>query len=582
MHKYICPICDNLECSTSICPICGNRAVETGSEIYWCDTCNVPSVNETCDCCQSKCHHIATDIRPVFPTERLLVEILLNSPMKYVWSSVWATGGGAYIIDGKKVKIRLDEIIKTRDLQDVIVLLEKYSEVNNTDENTFPSLKWMKKAVEVNCAHVNTIEYEAISFIKSNIEGFDLSSMFVSFSGGKDSTVVSNLVMDALGTEKILHVYGDTTLEYPDSSEYLNRFKKIHHKTPILIAKNKDQDFSDLCRKVGPPSRVLRWCCTVFKTGAINRLIEILFKGKTKVIAFHGIRRSESSSRNKYERISISPKITKQVVVQPIIDWMDFDVWLYILSKNLDFNKAYQKGFSRVGCWCCPNNSSWAEYLAKIYMPEQSKAFKTLLYDFAKNIGKEDWKKYIDSGNWKARQGGNGLAYSKNAVLEIKECVLEENAYNFELTKPITNSFYELFKPFGKIDRIMGNERLGEVYILNRKDSIPLLKLTGKIGQNKLRVSIINYIGPLKNKHMLEPYIKAQITKYQMCISCSACSSVCKYSAIKVENNAPGEVNPYSVCYQIDEEKCVGCLECILHFDNGCYMKKVLRTKING
>ena len=32
--------------------------------------------------------------------------------------------------------------------------------------------------------------------------------------------------------------------------------------------------------------------------------------------------------------------------------------------------------------------------------------------------------------------------------------------------------------------------------------------------------------------------------------------------------------------YKINENKCIGCLECVKHFTGGCFMKKVLRTKI--
>ena len=77
-------------------------------------------------------------------------------------------------------------------------------------------------------------------------------------------------------------------------------------------------------------------------------------------------------SRSKYERESDSPKITKQRIVSPIIDWMDFDIWLYILTSGIDFNDAYRLGYARVGCWCCPNNSGWSEFLSKIHMHEQS------------------------------------------------------------------------------------------------------------------------------------------------------------------------------------------------------------------
>ena len=578
MQRYICHDCDDLECNSEICPICGGHTASINTEIYWCPECNAPSFSQICTKCHNHCSYLASDLRPVFPEERLLLEVLLGKPMKYAGSSVWSSGSGTYFINGNKIKLNYAQAMKNDPIE-IRSLLEKYSKENRWYIDHFFESENIRAAININREHINEIQDEALSFIRSKTADISLSSMFVSFSGGKDSTVISNLAIDALGSENVLHIYGDTTLEYPDSELYLKRFRLDHKKTPILVARNRDQNFIDLCNKIGPPSRVLRWCCTVFKTGAINRLIETMFTGKSKVIAFHGIRRVESISRSKYERVSESPKITKQIVIQPILDWMNFDVWMYIITKHLDFNDAYRKGFSRVGCWCCPNNSAWAGYLASIYMPEQSANFTNVLYDFAKSVNKPDWKEYIDSGSWKARQGGNGLEYSKNAVIDFKPCAFEENAYNFELSKPISEDLYTLFKPFGIIDRTIGNPRLGEVYILNRSNSMPLMRITGKVGQNKLKVSVLNYIGPFSVKSRIESYIKAQITKYQTCIGCSACASVCKHSAIKVENTNPGDVSVNSIKYEIDDKKCVGCLDCILHFDSGCYMKKVLRVK---
>ena len=80
----------------------------------------------------------------------------------------------------------------------------------------------------------------------------------------------------------------------------------------------------------------MRWCCTIFKTGTIQKRIKSLYRDKNQILTFYGIRRSESLSRSKYERESDSPKITKQRIVSPIIDWMDFDIWLYILTSGID------------------------------------------------------------------------------------------------------------------------------------------------------------------------------------------------------------------------------------------------------
>ena len=356
-------------------------------------------------------------------------------------------------------------------------------------------------------------------------------------------------------------------------------FRKEHPRTPLLTARNIDQDFNDLCDVVGPPSRVLRWCCTVFKTGAITKKIEATFRDKKRILSFQGIRRSESTSRSKYDRDSANSKIGKQVSASPIIDWLDFDIWLYLLSNHISFNEAYRQGFTRVGCWCCPNNGHWAELLSSVYMPDMYNQWHKKLYDFATKTGKEDPESYVEDGSWKARQGGNGLEYSKNALISWKPCVLENNAYNYELVKPISKDLYTLFKPFGFLNYEMGNKRLNEVYVLSKVDGNPLLKLSGRIGSKNLKVTILSKKGPFKNDKNAKNVIDNQITKYQTCIGCAYCQAVCKFNALKVINTEPGNVSNNSIRYTINSDMCVGCLECVKHFDGGCYMKKVLRVK---
>lgn len=459
--------------------------------------------------------------------------------------------------------------------EEVIKNLEVYKEKNSYSAFN----EYISRFVRVNRQRFNYITTEACDFINEQKNKFNDDEVFVSFSGGKDSTVVSSLVMKALGKSSIVHIFGDTTLEFPTTYEYVKRFKKDNIKTPVLAAKNKEKNFNDMCEVIGPPSRVMRWCCIVFKTGAITKKINSIFKNKNSILTFYGIRRSESVSRNKYERVSNSPKITKQKVVSPIIDWYDFDIWLYLLSTKTDFNDAYRLGYSRVGCWCCPNNTLWAQYLSKIYMPEQSKKWRNLLIDFAKKVKKPDPEVYVDEGFWKARQGGNGVEYSKKIFVEFKPCATENESFNYELNKEISDELYELFKPFGWINKELGNKRLGEVYIVD-KSTNPIIRLQGKIGTKELRVTVLKLpLGKAKSLKDVRLKIECQLTKYQMCLGCLGCESVCKHEAISVKKPAhTNEVN-ISNTYKIDDEKCVRCQECINHFDGGCYMRKVLMTK---
>lgn len=75
--------CTNTVCKTSICPSCGQRA-DAGSQIYWCKSCKTPIYEEVCPICNKKGKKLATDLRPVFPEERLLLELILGTPYAFL------------------------------------------------------------------------------------------------------------------------------------------------------------------------------------------------------------------------------------------------------------------------------------------------------------------------------------------------------------------------------------------------------------------------------------------------------------------------------------------------------------------
>ena len=56
------------------------------------------------------------------------------------------------------------------------------------------------------------------------------------------------------------------------------------------------------------------------------------------------------------------------------------------------------------------------------------------------------------------------------------------------------------------------------------------------------------------------------------CMRLGDCVKACKFGALSI--------NKETGLPQVDENKCVGCLECVKHFSGGCFMKKVLRTTI--
>lgn len=318
MITYTCPKC-GISSERSICGKCGGRT-DAESHLYWCPTCKVPLYGKNCENCGQEGVEFAADVRPVFPEERLLIEVLLGKPLAFIDGSVWASAGDRYYVDGKKIVFSTIKHSEA-DADEVRRQWNEWSSRNNYEAFD----RYAESFIRANRTRLDYIEMEAMQYIQEAAKGFDAGTMFVSFSGGKDSTVVSDLVMRALGRSDVLHIFGNTTLEFPQTIDYVSEFREDHPTTPVLRAENRQQDFYTLCELFGPPSRMLRWCCTIFKTGYIGDKIKRTFADSKQVLVFNGIRRNESTSRSKYDRDNTSPKISKQKTASPIIDWFDFD-----------------------------------------------------------------------------------------------------------------------------------------------------------------------------------------------------------------------------------------------------------------
>ena len=258
MIERICPKCrvpmDGEKC---IKPNCGS-VTEMASTIYWCKECNVPIFEKTCPICEGIGEYIATDMRPVFPEENVLISLILaDDPLKYQKSSVWF-GSGVYIVDGKKVKLPIARINQLP-LDEINVLKQKYDAFEESIDYRFFD-RYVERFIKANEDRYNYITEEAVGFVQKYREKYEIEDMMVSFSGGKDSTVTSHIVNRALGTNKVLHIFGDTTLEFPYTLEYKKRFNKNEESqgVRILTAKNREKNFENLCEVVGPPSRVMR------------------------------------------------------------------------------------------------------------------------------------------------------------------------------------------------------------------------------------------------------------------------------------------------------------------------------------
>ena len=541
--------------------------------VIWCQKCGIPVFGrETCPLCGSSGINtsFSSVYNPVFAQEKMLMSYILKDDV--CDKNIWYLGSGHYLIDGKRTRLPFVDFYKShahldfsKNLRNNIVLGDG---IMNQSAFLAANERYIKQKI-----------YEAEEYVvdvmrQCNEDEKHVYVPTVSFSGGKDSTVVSRIVRDALQDESVIHYFGDTTLEFPATYHYVQETFRRENPIPPMLPSETDNDFFKLCNVFGPPSRLERWCCTIFKTSNLNTELQWL-EGNS--LTFLGIRHSESNERKNYERTQRKSKIGSQINAMPIIEWTDYDVWLYILYKKLAFNDAYRYGYKRVGCWCCPYNSDWSTMLTDIYYPELADKWKTVIYDFALKTNKTDIEDYVENGKWKTRKGASGLKI-RNVDIADTPCNLSDRARNIITTKKMDQKVLEYFKPFGKLD-VFDKEDATYITVTEQKindngekqDYRKLCDLVITYGTTIIKVLPALGTDPL----LLVNRIKCQIRKYQFCIRCTACDSICPYGAI---DTMRGE-------YVVDASKCKEnlsvCSKCIAKFYNGCITSQVLAGKKN-
>ena len=503
----------------------------------------------------------------MFPEERLLLELLLDKkPNEFAGKSVWASNS-RYYIDGKSVALSAS----TFQTADTDMLAEKLSQYSSDNSYEYFN-EIIDRFVLANKDRLFLLKEEAFAFVRHAAAQFDEERIVISFSGGKDSTATADVVVKALSNPSLVHIFGDTTLEFPSTIEYAHRFRENHPQAIFEIARNDEQVFYDVCEDIGPPARMMRWCCSMFKTGPITRVINGFYRNQ-QILTFYGIRKSESVSRSKYNRIEDNAeavKIQQQTVASPIFFWKDIDVWLYLLAEKVDFNDAYRLGYDRVGCWCCPNNNQRAQFLSRIYMPEQSKKWRSFLIAFAEKIGKPDPEVYVDSGKWKARQGGNGLPAAGDVKIRFTNCTAEDHAKIYSLVRPYDDELVGMFVPFGKVAPELGKKLLREVVVLDNRTNVPILSIQ-PFSQDGYEYAVKVKTMNVADHDDLQRMVGYQIRKFNACRKCLKCESICRAGAITIVGDS----------YYIDPSKCVHCKMCMTakYLDGGCMMDKYLRTK---
>lgn len=384
-----------------------------------------------------------------------------------------------------------------------------------------------------------------------------------SFSGGKDSLVVLDLVSRVIPSQEFVVTYSDTGYELPTSLALYKKVETLYkEKYPDMnfyLSKN-HQDVLYYWDQMDSPSRIHRWCCAVMKTAPLYRLLKDLHgTGKQPyVMAFEGVRAEESDKRASYGRIGKGVKHSNVLNVRPIFDWSATEVWLYLLLYGLPINEAYRKGLSRVGCVVCPLSSEIGDCMDNMLFPETAKPFLDKLKENTIKAGIRNVDEYIKLRKWKVRAGGD--RHHSESKVEIKATNPDFRAF---VLAPKENIF-EWLKTLGKINLNKESETLfqGEIKF---GSSVYLINLSLGLTDNQFTIEVKN----VGNDIVFVSLLRRVLQKAANCVHCEVCEVECPTGALTV---VP--------IVKIDVKKCVRCHRCLNFIDNGCEVaNSIKKTK---
>ena len=217
--------------------------------------------------------------------------------------------------------------------------------------------------------------------------------VYVAFSGGKDSTVLLNLVRQMY--PEVPAVFTDTGLEFPEIREFVKTIDNVEWLKPKLPFKDviekygypvvskriaryvydvrharktsntrrlrlegirKDGTFSPMSRiskkwkrLIGAPFKISDKCCDVLKKNPTHE-----YEKRSGLKPYVGMMAFESMNRKStyFEHGCNAYKLTHPRST-PIVFWKEQDVWEYIRKYEIPYSPIYDMGYTRTGCIFC-------------------------------------------------------------------------------------------------------------------------------------------------------------------------------------------------------------------------------------
>jgi 3'-phosphoadenosine 5'-phosphosulfate sulfotransferase (PAPS reductase)/FAD synthetase len=212
--------------------------------------------------------------------------------------------------------------------------------------------------------------------------------VYVSFSGGKDSTVLLHLARSVF--PDIPAVFVDTGLEFPEIRSFVKTMDNVTWLKPKLTFKQVIAKYGypliskDVAQKIyelrttksqklknkrlygddkgngkvsekwkyliDAPFTISHHCCTYLKKNPVKKFEKE--SGKKPLV---GYMIGESTLRSTaYRQQGCNAFTNSRPISSPIAFWTEEDIWNYIKTNDLDYSSIYNQGYDRTGCmFCC-------------------------------------------------------------------------------------------------------------------------------------------------------------------------------------------------------------------------------------
>ena len=282
--------------------------------------------------------------------------------------------------------------------------------------------KKIKELINIYNDQINNLTDQSVEFLYNYIKCNYTEKYVVNHSGGKDSTVAFEIWNKVLEKLKLKEFdifnninweinFSNTSNDTADTYKYI-KTELPQNKLHILNPKIGFYQWIINVKNYFIPSVMVRNCCSTYKEGQINN-----YYNKNEVINMVlGLRKHESTKRSGYtwimdynyikDILGMTPNIPELWTrVNPIIEWEDEHIWLYILRENLKYNNQYNLGFNRCGCLICPYQSDYIDLLIEEYYPKQWQRWVNILHkNYDITYVKERLKWTIEewvNGKWK-------------------------------------------------------------------------------------------------------------------------------------------------------------------------------------